>query len=307
MEVTFAAAYVKLPSDVQDYFSRVGLGPEKAVRWSNIFDTESDAYDFAADAFGEIPEDCMDFVDFLDAVIILASRAEGPASAATARSMAQNAVIRNGAFIAVRNAAAKRRLETLDRVTELLVTAPAVQVPWRTRRQRDLAKIDGTLEDAKHQRAQVEENERLKWALRWAEFLLATGRGSSIDLALKSEDPVTTLARTTGRRRAGTLRGRLLDCRKMSKWCQRSLKSLWFSSGIDFLTYLEQVAADVGDAALIGKVDTDANAALSERFGISSIPTLLFFRDGQEVHRTVGVVPAAELSARLSGLATETD
>ncbi len=47
--------------------------------------------------------------------------------------------------------------------------------------------------------------------------------------------------------------------------------------------------------ALVVKVDTDANQALSARFGIRSIPTLAVMRDGKETARQVGAVPMAML------------
>lgn len=47
--------------------------------------------------------------------------------------------------------------------------------------------------------------------------------------------------------------------------------------------------------ALVAKVDTDRNPAVSSRFGIRSIPTLTVHRDGKEVARQVGAVPMAAL------------
>jgi len=66
---------------------------------------------------------------------------------------------------------------------------------------------------------------------------------------------------------------------------------------------LEQVAADLGDEALVAKVDIDKNPALVERFGIASIPTLVFFRDGVEADRVVGTATGADLAKRLKQLA----
>ena len=45
----------------------------------------------------------------------------------------------------------------------------------------------------------------------------------------------------------------------------------------------------------IVKVDVDAEPALAARFGIESIPTLLLFRSGQLVNRSVGLVSQAEI------------
>ncbi len=51
---------------------------------------------------------------------------------------------------------------------------------------------------------------------------------------------------------------------------------------------LDQVADEVGDTARIGKVDVDANQALSAQYGVRSIPLLLFFRNGEVVDKIVG-------------------
>ena len=45
----------------------------------------------------------------------------------------------------------------------------------------------------------------------------------------------------------------------------------------------------------IVKVDVDAEPALAARFGIESIPTLLLFRSGQLVNRSVGLVSQTEI------------
>ena len=47
----------------------------------------------------------------------------------------------------------------------------------------------------------------------------------------------------------------------------------------------EEVPADV----LVAKVDADREPGLAQRFGIMAIPTVIAFRDGQEVRRTVGL------------------
>lgn len=63
---------------------------------------------------------------------------------------------------------------------------------------------------------------------------------------------------------------------------------------------LEKVAARTGGRALVLKVDTDANAELSERYIIRSIPTLVVFQGGREVERTAGAQPASAVEAMLS-------
>lgn len=45
----------------------------------------------------------------------------------------------------------------------------------------------------------------------------------------------------------------------------------------------------------IVKVDVDAEPALAMQFGIESIPTLLVFRNGQLVNRSIGLVSQPEI------------
>lgn len=56
---------------------------------------------------------------------------------------------------------------------------------------------------------------------------------------------------------------------------------------------IEELATKYEGKAVVGKVDVDAEAALAQRYGVMSIPTVIFFRDGKEVDRKVGVMPAS--------------
>ena len=62
---------------------------------------------------------------------------------------------------------------------------------------------------------------------------------------------------------------------------------------------LEEVAGEYGDRVKVTKVDVDANGAVAGKFGIMSIPSLLFFKNGEEVDRVIGAIPKAQLTSRL--------
>ena len=47
------------------------------------------------------------------------------------------------------------------------------------------------------------------------------------------------------------------------------------------------------------KLNTDENQNIAARYGILGIPTLLFFKDGQEVDRIVGVTPKPIIQQKL--------
>jgi len=57
----------------------------------------------------------------------------------------------------------------------------------------------------------------------------------------------------------------------------------------------EAAAKDLKGKVNFGKVDVDAEPELAGRFEIMSIPTLLFFKDGEQVNRYSGAMPKEEI------------
>ena len=62
---------------------------------------------------------------------------------------------------------------------------------------------------------------------------------------------------------------------------------------------LEEVKNKVGDTANVIKVDIDKNAELAARYRVQSVPTLIMFKNGEPVWRTVGVQQEALLTAKI--------
>lgn len=62
---------------------------------------------------------------------------------------------------------------------------------------------------------------------------------------------------------------------------------------------LEKAAAALGATAKIYKVNVDEQPALASRYGVMSIPTLVFFADGQEIGRHIGFLPATTITAAI--------
>ncbi len=62
---------------------------------------------------------------------------------------------------------------------------------------------------------------------------------------------------------------------------------------------LDKVAEQIGDKAVIAKVNVDEAAPLAAQFGVRSIPTLILFKDGKKVQDFIGVQQEAALVAAL--------
>ncbi len=62
---------------------------------------------------------------------------------------------------------------------------------------------------------------------------------------------------------------------------------------------IEELAQENQDA-IVGKMDVDANSDVAQQYGISAIPTLLLFKDGEVVERLQGVQPKSALQAAIN-------
>lgn len=66
---------------------------------------------------------------------------------------------------------------------------------------------------------------------------------------------------------------------------------------------LDELAAEYDGKVKIGKINTAEQQELASQFGINSIPTLLFFKNGQVVNQMVGARPRREFKAALDSVA----
>ena len=62
---------------------------------------------------------------------------------------------------------------------------------------------------------------------------------------------------------------------------------------------IEDLAKQYEGRALVAKVNVDEEPELARRFGIMSIPTVVFLKDGAEVDRKIGLMPGAVFAAEL--------
>ncbi|UCC92630.1 MAG: thioredoxin [Thermoplasmata archaeon] len=54
---------------------------------------------------------------------------------------------------------------------------------------------------------------------------------------------------------------------------------------------IEELAGELQGKVVFGKLNTDFNRNLPRKYGIMSIPTILFYKDGEVVGKTVGALP----------------
>ena len=65
---------------------------------------------------------------------------------------------------------------------------------------------------------------------------------------------------------------------------------------------VDELAQEFAGKAVVAKCNVDDCDDVPMNFGIRSIPTLLFFKNGQVVDRIVGAAPKADIAARLNAL-----
>ena len=65
---------------------------------------------------------------------------------------------------------------------------------------------------------------------------------------------------------------------------------------------VDQLAADYEGRARIGKLDVDASGEVAQRYGVQSIPTLLFVKNGEVVDQVVGAMPGSKLAEKLDSM-----
>ena len=66
--------------------------------------------------------------------------------------------------------------------------------------------------------------------------------------------------------------------------------------------FIEELAEEYEGQAKVVKLDVDSNPQTAMNFGIRSIPTLLFFKDGEVADQLIGAAPKKQLASRLEAL-----
>ena len=76
----------------------------------------------------------------------------------------------------------------------------------------------------------------------------------------------------------------------------------WCGPCVMIAPILKEIAVDYGDKAKICRLNTDDARDSAMEFGISAIPTLILFKDGQVQKKWVGLTAKKELAAAIDEL-----
>jgi thioredoxin 1 len=66
--------------------------------------------------------------------------------------------------------------------------------------------------------------------------------------------------------------------------------------------YIEEMANEYGENAVIGKVDVDTNTDIAAKYGVRNIPTVIYLKNGEVVDKVVGAVFKDALKAKLDAI-----
>ena len=67
---------------------------------------------------------------------------------------------------------------------------------------------------------------------------------------------------------------------------------------------VHEMAVEYDGRLSVGKVDVDSNPNIAVKYGVRSIPALIFFKDGKPVDQIVGAVPKGVLKKKVDTVLT---
>ncbi|MFP3232963.1 MAG: thioredoxin [Sulfolobaceae archaeon] len=78
----------------------------------------------------------------------------------------------------------------------------------------------------------------------------------------------------------------------------------WCAPCLILAPIIEELAHDYPQVGF-GKVNSDENPDISARYGVMSLPTVIFFKNGEPVDELLGAVPREEIETRIKALLGE--
>jgi thioredoxin 1 len=65
---------------------------------------------------------------------------------------------------------------------------------------------------------------------------------------------------------------------------------------------LEDASNDLSEKIVVFKINIDENPDSPQRYGVRGIPTIIFFKSGEEADRQVGVIPKSKLYEKIEDI-----
>ena len=62
---------------------------------------------------------------------------------------------------------------------------------------------------------------------------------------------------------------------------------------------IDELAGEIADKAKVVKVNVDQNRALAQKYGVMSLPTMLLFKNGEQVEKLMGFMPKSAISSKI--------
>lgn len=62
---------------------------------------------------------------------------------------------------------------------------------------------------------------------------------------------------------------------------------------------LDELAQDMQDQIKIAKVNVDENRSLAQKYGVMSLPTMIVFKEGEQLEKITGYLPKPNIAAKL--------
>ena len=85
------------------------------------------------------------------------------------------------------------------------------------------------------------------------------------------------------------------EIEKSDKVCVLDFYATWCGPCKMMSPVIDEIAEELGDMVKVGKVDSDENRLLIEKFGIMSIPTIFVIKQGEIVKKFMGVTPKKDI------------
>lgn len=65
---------------------------------------------------------------------------------------------------------------------------------------------------------------------------------------------------------------------------------------------MDELAQEMSDQIKVVKVNVDENRSLTQKYGVMSLPTMIVFKDGEQVEKLTGYLPKANITSKLKKL-----